>query len=548
MNGLLQDLRYAFRQLYKVPGFAATAIVTLALAIGVTTAVFTVIDAVMIRPLPFDHPEEIFYLQTNSPQGYLQPASYPEYLDWRKENQVFSALAGYSYGSANFEGPAGPVALQSVSSTDNFFDVFGVQPILGRTFAPEEDQPGKNGVTVLSYELWQQAFGGKASALGQTIKLNGEAYTVIGVMPAGFRYPLRMRGAIYTPLHVSKELAESRGTHWLPTLARLKPGVTRPQAQANMNQVIEGIGRAYPDSQGRRCELIEIKSKSIGDGQKPLNVLVFAVLALLAIGCVNVAGLLLARGVKREREMALRSAVGAGRWRIIRQMLIESLLLAVAGATAGIGLAYGLIELTRKLLMTALARGADVSVNGMALLVALALAVVTSLAAGLVPALRLSGAAPSLALKATLRSGSSRGQHRLRAAFIVTQIALSLVLVVISGLLLRALVGLRGTDLGFEPRGLLATEIDLSKGNYVGRDIVTAFYEPLVQRVSRSTRSEGSGTDPDDAHPGLRYERRHPYCRTSSRPAQPGTPRRTSRRNSILFSDDGHPPAPGSNA
>jgi len=483
MNGLMQDVRYAFRQVYKAPGFAATAIVTLALAIGVTTAVFTVIDAVMIRPLPFDHPEEIFYLQTNSPQGYLQPSSYPEYLEWRRENEVFSALAGYSSGSANFEGPAGPVALQSVSTTDNYFDVFGVRPILGRTFAAGEDQPGKNDVAVLSYELWQQAFGGQASALGQTIKLNGGAYTVIGVMPASFRYPLRMRGAIYTPLHIPKELAESRGTHWLPALGRLKPGVSPAQAQANMNQVIAAISRAHPDEQGRWCELIELKLRSIGDSQKPLEVLIFAVLTLLAIGCVNVAGLLLARGVKREREMALRTAIGAGRWRIVRQLLIESLLLALAGAIGGTLLAYGLIELTRKLLITALARGADVNLSGTGLLVALAVAVIASLVAGLIPAFRLSGTAPTHALKTTRSSGASRGQHRLRASFVVAQISLSLVLVVISGLLLRALAGLRATDLGFEPKGLAATEIDLSKGSYEGRDIVSALYLPLVQRV-----------------------------------------------------------------
>ena len=224
MTGLRQDIRYGLRAMHKAPGFAATTIVTLALAIGVTTAVFSVIDAVLIRPLPFDHPEKILYLRTNSPQGYMQPASYPEYLDWRRENQVFSALAGYSTGNANFEGPAGPVALPSVSTTDNFFDVFGVHPLLGRTFAQGEDQPGKNDVAVLSYELWEQAFGKQNSAIGGTIKLDGRPYTVIGVMPAGFRYPVVNRSAIYTPLHISKELAESRGTHWLPALGRLNPG------------------------------------------------------------------------------------------------------------------------------------------------------------------------------------------------------------------------------------------------------------------------------------------------------------------------------------
>jgi len=483
MPGLLQDIRYGLRAMRKAPGFSATTVATLALAIGVTTAVFSVIDAVLIRPLPYDDPESILYLRTNYPQGYTQPASYPEYLDWRRENQVFSALAGYSAGSANFEGPAGPVALPSVFTTDSFFDVFGVRPLLGRTFASGEDQPGKNDVAVLSYELWEQAFGKQNSAIGQTIKLDGRPYTVIGVMPAGFRYPVSVRSAIYTPLHIPKNLAEERRAHWMPVLARLKPGVSRAQAQAGMNRMMDDLGRAYPDTQGRWMELFEIANIVVGNTEQPLKVLVFAVLTLLAIGCVNVAGLLLARGVKREREVALRSAVGAGRWRIVRQMLTETLLLAIAGAAGGTLLAYGLLTLIRKLLISALARGADVQINGAALLVALSLAVVTSVLAGLAPAARLSGTAPTRALKTGGSSGASRGQHRLRGAFIVTQIALALVLVVVSGLLLRELAGLRGTDLGFNPNGLLAVEIDLSAGRYENRDVVTNFYRPLLDRV-----------------------------------------------------------------
>jgi putative ABC transport system permease protein len=484
MTGLLQDLRYGLRAMRKAPGFSATAIATLALAIGLTTAVFSVIDAVLIRPLPFDHPEKIFWLQAYSPQGYTQPASYPEYRDWTRENQVFSALAGFSSGSANFEGPAGPVALPNVSTTDTFFDVFRVQPMLGRTFTEGEDQPGKNDVAVLSYDLWEQAFGKQSSAIGQTIKLDGRPYTVIGVMPAGFRYPVGKHGAIYTPLHIPKNLADARGTHWLPTLARLKSGVSRAQAQADMDRVLEGVGRAYPDtSKGRRMELLGIASIIVGDTKEPLKVLVLAALTLLAIGCVNVAGLLLARGVKREKEVALRSAIGADRWRIVRQMLTETLLLAIAGAASGTMLAYGLLALVRTLLVSALAQGADVQINGVALLVALSLAVFTSLLAGLAPALRLSATAPTQALKVGGSAGASRSQHRLRGAFILTQIALALVLVVVSGLLLRALAGLRGTDLGFDPKGLLAVEIDLSKGSYENRDVMASFYQPLLDRV-----------------------------------------------------------------
>jgi len=484
MNGILQDLRYAWRQLRKNLGFAITAILALALAIGVTTAVFSVIYAELIRPLPYDHPDRIFYLQTTSPQGYSQPASYPEYLDWRRENHVFSALAAYSaYGSVNFEGPTGPLALSRVSTTDNFFDVFAVAPLLGRTFARGEDQSGKNDVAVLSYEVWRQHFQSRRDVVGQTVRLDGRPYSVIGVMPAGFRYPIGNSDALYTPLHQRKEVLEARGSHWLPTVARLKPEVSVHQAEADMASVLDNIAKAFPQSQGRRMRLQNIAAFVVGDTAAPLRVLLFAVLALLGIGCVNIAGLLLARGVKREREIALRSAVGATRSRIIRQTLTEALLLALLGALGGILLSYALLDAIRKLLIDALSRGADVQVNLPVMAFALAIAALTSIVAAVIPSLRLSRIAPNIALKVGGTAGSSRGQHRLRAGFIVIQVALALVLLVASGLLLRVLAGLRSTDLGFAADHLLTLEIGLSPDAYKGRDVLMTFYQPLLDRV-----------------------------------------------------------------
>jgi putative ABC transport system permease protein len=486
MTGFLQDLRYALRQLRKSPGFAITAVVTLALAVGITTAVFSVIYAELIRPLPYNHPEQIFYLQTWSPQGYTQPASYPEYLDWRRDNHVFSALAAYNdFEAVNFEGPRGPVALNRVSTSDNFFDVFGVAPILGRTFAPGEDQPGKADVVVLSYEVWREHFQSRQDAIGETVRLGGHPYIVIGVMPAGFRYPIGDRHAIYTPLNpTNKDALANRGSHWLPTVARLKPGVSARQAEADLATVLENIGRAYPDeSKGRRMRLQNIAAFVVGDTAAPLRVLFFAVLGLLAIGCLNIAGLLLARGVKREREIALRSAIGATRPRIIRQMLTEAVFLAVIGGLAGILLSYLLLDAIRSLLIVALSRGADVQVNLPVMLGALAIAALTSLTAALLPSLRLSSIAPSFALKVGAGAGSSRGQSRLRAFFVMTQVAVALVLLVTSGLLLRVLQGLRSTDLGFSPDHLLTTEIDLSVDRYRDRDMLKTFYEPLLERV-----------------------------------------------------------------
>ena len=478
------DLIFAWRQLRKSPGFGAAVIATLALSIGITTAVFSVLYAMVIRPLPYNDPARIVSPAPRSPQGYIQPASYPEYLDWRRMNHGFSALAGYnSYQSVNFEGPAGPIALHAVQGTDNFFDVFGVSPILGRTFASGEDADGKNDVVVLSFEVWRQFFAGDSGVVGRKVNLDGRPYTIIGVMPAGFRFPISRVNAVYTPLHMSQQQREGRGNHWLQTVARLRPGVTARQAQADMARVLTDLGRTYPDSQGRTMQVVPLATAVLGKTSDSLRLLLYAVLALLAIGCVNVAGLLLARGVKREREMAVRSAVGADRVRIVRQMLTEALLYAVCGAAGGVALAYGLLRVIRLLLISALSRGAEVRVSVPVLLAALVVSVVVALLAALAPALRLSATAPSLALRSGGAAGTSRGQHQLRAGFVMTQVALALVLLVVSGLLMRMLSTLRNTELGFSPDRILTAEIDLSPGRYDGRDVMADFYTPLMDKV-----------------------------------------------------------------
>ncbi len=495
MQSFLQDLRYALRQLRKSPGFGLTVIATLALSIGITAAIFSVLYAMLIRPLPYDRPESIVALQPRSPQGYTQPASYLEYLDWRRMNHNLAALAGYSaFSTVNFEGPQGPVAIHAVEGTDNFFDVLGVGPILGRTFAPGEDQEGKNDVLVLSYEVWQQYFGGQASVIGQKVKLEGRPHTIIGVMPAGFRFPISKVDAIYRPLHAANRLRESRGNHWLPTVARLKPGVTLNQAQADMNKVLTDLGRDYPFTKGRTLKLVDIETYVLGQTTNSLHLLLGAVLALLAIGCVNVASLLLARGVKREREMALRAAVGANRMRIIRQILTEGLLYAAFGAAGGVMLGYGLLRVIRALLVSALSRGAETQLNAPVLAAALFVTVVVTLIAALLPALRLSGADPNKALRSGGSTGVTRGQHRLRAAFVVTQVALALALLVVSGLLLHMLGGLRNAELGFSPDRILTAEVDLSPGRYDGRDVVVNFYEPLIEKIRAIPGVRAAGT------------------------------------------------------
>lgn len=484
ISNLQRDAAYAWRQIGKNPAFSAAVVITLALTVALSTAVFSVLDAVLIRPLPYNQPNRIVALQTYAPQGYTQPASFPEYQNWRRDNQVFSALAGYAnfFGGANLETPSGPVALHSVQATDGFFDVFGVKPMIGRGFLPGEDEPRANPVVILSYEVWKSAFGGNKDVVGHNVQLDGRPATVVGVMPAGFRFPINETNAIYRPLNIPKE-RRSMGNHWLRTVARLKPGMTIADAQGSMNALFTHYAQVYPALKGRRMKLFDMITFTVGDASAALRLLIYAVLALLAIGCVNVAGLLLARGVKLEGEMALRSVLGASRLALIRQILAESVIYAIVGAALGAWLAYGLISVTQTLLISALNRGADVHVNVTALGAALVLATATGILAGLVPALRLSKESVGMLVRSGNRIGSDRSQHRLRGAFIVAQFALALVLVVTSGLLLRALAGLRNADLGFNPDQILTTELDPSPGRYEHRNVLADFYTPMLEKV-----------------------------------------------------------------
>ncbi len=487
---LLHDLQYALRQLRRAPGFALTVTLTLALSVGVATAVFCVIDTTILHPLPYAQPNRIVAIQSQSESGYHQPASWPSFKDERAQAKAFSALAAYSaYGKVTMDTPSsGSVLLPSVRSSDNFFDVFGVRPLLGRTYLPGEEQDGRNDVAVLSYGAWQKYFNGDRNVLGRTIALDGHAATVIGVMPAGFRFPLNTIDAIYLPRFSDPEqyLLKVRGDHWLPTVGRVKDGVSIAQAQADLTQVFANIGKAYPDTDGGRTVQLEPLAESVTSKSRgPLWTLLGAVLAVLLIGCVNVAGLLLVRGVKREREMGMRVAVGAGRARLLRQVLTEGSLLAALGAAGGVLVAWTTLRLMRVFLIHALQRGADIHLNWLVLAAAIVAAVAAALISSLYPALRLSGIDPNRALKAGGSAGTGRAQHRLRSGFIVTQVALTMVLLSVAGLLIRMVTHYRDPDLGFDPAHILTTQINLSPLRYQGRDPLADFYQPLFDRVAQ---------------------------------------------------------------
>ncbi|HUZ04855.1 MAG TPA: ABC transporter permease [Acidobacteriaceae bacterium] len=489
VESILYDLRYALHQLRQSPGFAITAILTLALGIGVSAAMFSVIDAVILRPLPYKNADRVVLVQARA-ANYEHPESWPEYQDMRRLNRTFSVLAGVrDDGGVTLSQGNQAIYLHSVRGTDNFFDLYGVKPLLGRTYLPGEDQNGRNDVVVLSYEVWQQSFGGEKNVVGKIVHLDGAPTTVIGVMPAGFRVRFDARNVVYTPLHLSAFQIQNRGAHWLPIYGRLKPGVTLAQANADMNHVVNEMGKQFSNvDQGMTARIIPIvdslHTNQYNHNDRPVIwLLLAAVFAVLLIACINVAGLLLARGLLREREMALRAALGAGRRRLASQTLTESVLLGLGGGVAGVILANLLLAAMQQFLAKAFQRGGSVHLNLLVLVATLVLSVLSSMAVGLLPAWRAARMDPNHALKAGGNAGTTRQQHRLRSIFVVVQVALSVMLLLCSGLLLMGLRNMLLTNLGYNPKHLLTLEVDIPTADYADRDFVQALVQPLEASV-----------------------------------------------------------------
>jgi predicted permease len=486
MYSLRQDLRFALRQLRKSPGFTTVAVLTLALGIGAATAMFSVIYSTVLRPLPFHDPNRIVYLETHAAAAYLQPSSWPSYLDERVQNKSFEALAGFSsYTGVNLDTRSQVVHLRNTATSDHFFDVLGAKPLLGRTFVPGEEQDGRNTVAVLSYEVWQQNFGGNPNIVGTSIHIDGFPYTIVGVMPAGFRFPVGIPNTVYTPLRVPKELRTLRGDHWLQVIGRLKPGVSIEQAQADINRVLADIGRAYPDTdRGRTARALRLTMFITGQDQRQaLWVMAAGVLFVLLIACVDVAVMLLARGVSRQREMAIRTALGAGRVRIVRQILLENLVLGLIAAVAGLLIAWGLTAAMSQFLSKSFQRGGDIHLNLAVFLAAFGIAMLSSLIFGIVPAKKMASADPNQSLKSGAAAGTERGDYRVRSAFVVTEVALSLMLLVCTGLVLLQLWRMQHVDFGYTTDHLLTLEINVSPGDYAGKDLDAALYRPLEEKV-----------------------------------------------------------------
>jgi putative ABC transport system permease protein len=481
---MLADLRYALRMLVKSPAFSVIAILTLGLAIGANSAIFSVVNAVLLRPLPYPQSEQLVRVFGKQPQLDLAPSSPANFLEWKEENQVFERIGTYVGKGFNLLGGDKPERVIGARVSADVLPLLGVQPALGRFFANEEDQEGRAQVVILSHDFWRSRFAGDPNTVGQTITLNDQPYTVIGVMPAGFAFP-NTRAQVWVPMAFSAAERQTRDTNYIDVIARLKAGVSLEQARANMDAVARSQAERYPRTNvGVGVTVVSLQEHIVGDVRPMLAVLVGAVAFVLLIACANVANLLLARATARQREMAIRGALGASRSRVVRLLLTESVLLAVVGGAVGLLLAFWSLDLLVSLKPANLPRLAEVGVNRTVFLFTLAVSVVTGVLFGLVPALQVSKMDLNEGLKESSRGGSdSPRRQRMRALLVVSEVALSLVLLVGAGLMIRSFSRLLAVDPGFKADHVLTAFVSLPASKYPKREEQTAFFDRLLERL-----------------------------------------------------------------
>jgi len=494
MNTLIHDLRSGFRMLVNKPGFAAVAIITVALGIGANTAIFSVVNAVLLNPLPYREPDRLMqFWETNPLKNWTQVTVAPANLfDWEKQSQSFTEFGAYS--GSDKKGPhlsglelntgGEPQRLQGLSVTGNIFSVLGADALVGRTLREEETWQGKSAVMVLSYGLWQRHFGGDPKIVGQKITLNGVNREVVGVMPPDFYFPSKEADFWFPMGWDHDQMAQLRGPHFLRAVGRLKSGVTVEQARAEMKLIAARLEAQYPDTNTQMgVGLGPLKEWIVGDVQLPLVVLLVTVACVLLIACVNVANLLLVRATARAREIAIRSALGAGQWRLVRQLLTESLVLAVVGSALGLVLALWFKDTLVAFSSGDIPRLEESRLDWRVLGFTLAATLLTTLLTGLVPALQ--NARPRLA--AVLKDGgqkgaSGQGRH-VRGALVSAEIALALVLVAGAGLMVRSFLRLQKVDPGFDPNNILTLRLTLPEARYKEDSQTRAFFEQAEQHI-----------------------------------------------------------------
>ena len=502
MSDLSNDLHYGLRAFVRAPAFTAVALLTIALGIGATTAIFSVVNAVILRPLPYPEADRIIQVWMDNRRMGLEEDvhSWPNYADLRDQNRVFSHMAAYATGGYNItggcrEGECEPRRVAALFSTSDLFDVLRVAPAMGRGFTTQETVPGSDAVVIISHGIWTGLFGADRNILGRTVRLNGRERTVIGVLPPGFAFPNRDTD-VWVPLALDEDAKQVRGSFSFSSVARLKPGIEFSRAVSDLTTIAARLEQQYPDvNREYGVHLVPLPEQVVGRTLRTsLWVMLAAVGAVLLIACANVANLMLSRAAVREREISVRVALGAGRTRLIRQLLTESVLLSVVGAALGIGLTWGGLRVLTSLAPADIPRLDQVGIDLRVLGVALGLAVLTGVAFGLVPALQSSRAAVGNALREGIRGGTSgRRAQRLRRTLVAVQIALVVVLLTGAGLLIRSFVHLQRVDLGFRPDNLLTMRLSLPGAKYQTPESRVGFFDALLERTRRIPGVQDAG-------------------------------------------------------
>jgi putative ABC transport system permease protein len=493
MKTLWQDARYGLRMLLKKPGFTLTAVITLALGIGATSTIFSFVNGILLRPLPYQDSGRLVSLDETAPKRGITSmgVSFPNFLDWREQNRVFTGVAAYGGADYTLTGSGEPEQLSGADISYNTFEVLGVAPILGRTFTAEEDRPGNNLVVILGHNLWARRFGAKPDIIGQKITLLNRPHTVIGVMPPDFKFP--EVADLWVPLALDTSMW-TRNDHGLSAIARLKPGVTVEQAQSDMTAIARRIEEANPvTNEGLGVGVIPLREGLVSDYHKALFILLGVVGLVLLIACANVANLLLARASARVKEVAIRTALGAGRWRVFRQLVTESLVLGVMGGALGLMLAIWGLDLLLAAIPIDFPFWMKFNLDGRVLGFTAGVTLLTGLIFGAAPALQASKVDLNETLKDGGRGAAGGGRHRMLRSLVVAEVALSLILLIGAGLMMRSFMRLQQTNPGLNPDNLLTLRMDLPSAKYNTPEKRQRFYKELFERISALPGVEAAG-------------------------------------------------------
>ena len=498
MTPLIQNMKFGIRLLRKSPGFACVAILVMALGIGANTAIFSVVHAVLLEPLPFPDADRLVQVwhvppQTSFPGMTRFAVSAANFLDWQKQNNVFDQMALYGGAGYDITGAGKPESVVAGTVSSNFFSVLGVQPLHGRVFLPQEDRPGSNHEVILSYKLWQARYASDPNLLGKSINLDGDPYVVVGVMSPKMAVPGFAQ--LWTPLGLTDKEAAIRNDHNFFAIGRLKPGVTLAQAQAEMNTISQRLEKAYPeDDKGWGAVVNSMREETVGSVRPALLMMLGAVAFVLLIACANVANLILARTFARRKEIAIRSAVGATRSRVIQQLLSESLILSLCGGALGLLAARFGIELLLKFFADKLPRMGEIGLDGPVLAFTFGLSIVTGILSGLLPALGMTKGDVSSALKQGLgRTDADSGSSNTRSALVAVEVALSVVLLIGAGLMIRSLWKLQTIDPGFDQHNVLTLAVMVPKHQFTDPTQESQFFDEALQRVRSLPGVESAG-------------------------------------------------------